>query len=242
MAKSNLAIRPKSAIASNYIDEFAGLIQSGINAWINAGQLLCDLITLDPNVFPKITQRVPWLTSDILGAFKRIGEKTLYPYLLLDASPASRKLSELPFALQSDLYGKPIPVVFKYYDGSFRESEIPFSTLTRAQADLSIGPVGIRTIDEQTEILKSIDRNKTRQKTRLPSVATVEELEPDAPSDINETPIKEVARRLQDAQIALIGARASLGMLGREIHKDQETFIEIALKGIGELRYAINNE
>ena len=114
------------------VDMFCRLVQSGIEAWTEAGKILCKALQRDPDVFTKITHRAPFMTNDILLAFKRIGERKLHPYLLLDNSPASRKMAMLPYDEQVESYGKPVRVAYKNPDGSFESFESPPQLLSNA--------------------------------------------------------------------------------------------------------------
>lgn len=206
---------------------FCSLIEMGIERWMEAGRLLSIYLSDDPDLFQKIRLRAPYMTNEILLAFKRIGEKKLYPYLLLDASPASKKLAVLSYNQQTELYGKPVKVAYQNTDGSFESYETPSQRLSSAEASLVFSPTGVRSVEEQIEILKQVPQ-KINKRTK-PKVAST-------PSQtLIEDPKDEVLRRLNSLQQDLIDTRMALERLGKPI-KNQYAWIDTTLQAIKELR------
>lgn len=93
------------------IEKFAGFIHAGINAWTKAGEILVQMKKVDPNIFDKIQKKHPAISYEILRRFEGIGTRLIYPYLLLDNCPGSKKLLSLPYSNQVSLYKAQIELV-----------------------------------------------------------------------------------------------------------------------------------
>jgi hypothetical protein len=223
------------------VDEFLRAIKAGIDCWREAGEILCRLVENDPGVFGAISRRVPWLTYDILLAFQRIGQKQLCPYLLLDGSAASKRLAFLPYEKQVAIYNeKSVQIAFETNDGSYEVRDMDWHFLTRSEAELVFDETGVRSFDEQVAILKKSKRQRHYVSTHGRNGGGDKSEESEADLVLDEKPMDALMRHLEQSQVALIGARTDLAMLGKEIHKNQDAWIEIALKAIGEFRYTIN--
>lgn len=214
------------------VDLFCRLVQSGIDRWIEAGKLLCRAKEKDSSVLIQIMDRAPYLTSDILQAFLRIGEKKLYPYILLDASPASKKLSLLSYDRQVELYGKPVKVTYRNADGSFETYETAPQKLSRQEADLVFSKSGLRSIDDQKVMLQNGSTLKPRR--RKPAIASTS-----SDSALVESPDDTVKRLLGELTAKLSEAREAIDRLGKPI-PDQFAWIDVAMKAIRKLTRELN--
>lgn len=227
------------------VDDFLRAIKSGIDCWRQAGEILCRLVEDDVTVFTKITRRVPWLNTDILLAFQRIGQKQLCPYLLLDGSAGSKKLAYLPYDKQVEIYNtKAVQVAYETLDGSYAVRDSSWHFLTRSEAELVFSESGLRSFDEQVEILKKSKRNHAKHRRNFSNSRYNENVD-EAPEtteaeSLEESAIDALKRHLEQSQAMLIAARTDLAMLGKPVHKNQDAWIEVALKAIGELRFTIN--
>lgn len=145
------------------IDEFCNLVNAGVEAWVEAGQVLCRLKEKDPDVFAVILAANPAMSQDILVVFERIGRRELYPYLLLDSSPGCLMLSTLPYEEQRELYHGGVPVVVK--KGGFTQSALKkVSQLTRQEASRVFGEKRVRTVAEQTNLVQKEQGQHQRSK------------------------------------------------------------------------------
>lgn len=245
MPKTIQKTEPPLEIVKDPMDDFLRLIKAGIDCWRQAGEILCKLVEADPQIFGKITRRVPWLTHDILLAFQRIGQRQLCPYLLLDGSAASKRLSFLPYEKQVEVYNKKsVQLAYETLDGSFEVRDLDWHFLTRSEAELVFDEKGLRSFDDQVAMLKRSKRNHrhnvvTRGRGGSGDGDAAEEETTESES-LDEKPIDALKRHLEHSQAALIAARTDLAMIGKPIHKNQDAWIEVALKSIGELRYTVN--
>jgi hypothetical protein len=130
------------------IAEFIELFQTGVNAWIKAGELLVQMVEEDPHIYDYIIQQCPTLNAGILGRFEQMGRKTLHPQLLLSASPGFSKLSKLPFSMQERYLTEPVPVIV-HTDTGTDVLLIEAKNMTKEQANQVFAPGRIRTEGEQ---------------------------------------------------------------------------------------------
>lgn len=130
------------------IEKFIELFQTGVNAWIQAGELLVSMVEEDPHVYDWIIQKCPTLNAGILGRFEQMGRKTLHPQLLLTASPGFDKLRRLPFSMQERYIKEPIPLIV-HTDGGTDVLLVEAKNMTKEQANQVFAPGRIRTEGEQ---------------------------------------------------------------------------------------------
>ena len=91
--------------------KFAALVNAGVNSWTQAGKLLVEMVDQDPDAFKKIITLYPAISHELLAIFERIGRNQVYPYLLMDNSPGCRKLLELPYESQVEIYKHGVDIV-----------------------------------------------------------------------------------------------------------------------------------
>ena len=130
------------------IEKFIELFQTGVNAWIQAGELLVSMVEEDPHIYDYIIQKCPTLNAGILGRFEQMGRKTLHPQLLLTASPGFDKLRRLPFSMQERYIKEPIPLIV-HTDGGTDVLLVEAKNMTKEQANQVFAPGRIRTEGEQ---------------------------------------------------------------------------------------------
>lgn len=136
------------------IESFNAYIAEGVEAWYKAGRLLVGMVERNPNTYSIIIKENPHLSIDLLLAFEKIGRNEIFPYVLLDKSPGSRKLLSLPFELQKKYYREPVSVVARLIDGKPVVEKRLVSNLTKEEAQIVFGPDGIRTEAEQVTLLE----------------------------------------------------------------------------------------
>ena len=130
------------------IEKFIELFQTGVNAWIKAGEMLVEMVEDDPHVYDYIIQRCPTLNAGILGRFEQMGRKTLHPQLLLSASPGFDKLRKLPFSMQERYIKEPVPIIV-HTDQGTDVLLVEAKNMTKEQANQVFAPGRIRTEGEQ---------------------------------------------------------------------------------------------
>jgi hypothetical protein len=151
------------------ISEFIELFQTGVNAWIKAGELLVQMVEDDPHIYDYIIQQCPTLNAGILGRFEQMGRKTLHPQLLLSASPGFSKLSKLPFSMQERYLTEPVPIIV-HTDSGTDVLLVEAKNMTKDQANQVFAPGRIRTEGEQKAWLMQQRSNAAKPTgTNLPA-------------------------------------------------------------------------
>ena len=145
------------------IGEFCSLINAGVEAWVKAGALLCEMKAKEPGIFNVILAAHPYLSNDLLLTFERIGKREIYPYLLVDGSPGSRMLSALPYDTQVQLYHKDVPVVVRRGDFTTTLRKT-IRSLTKPEAVRVFDGARMRSVSEQTKLVqKSVEADRQKR-------------------------------------------------------------------------------
>jgi len=215
------------------ITQFCALIFSGIEAWIKAGKLLCEMKTENPEVFFLIRVERPELTIEILETFERIGRQEIYPYLVADGSPGARHLMALPYGEQRKIYEEGVLVVTKRGAQIKKVSQLSLIELGRV-----FDGERIRSEKEQSEILRHRRRASLVARARTEENGNEDDPTLLLKADLGAEPTSELARLLGLANAIMIECRSLLAMVKRESKKD--THITNALIEIGSLRFAVN--
>lgn len=214
------------------IQQFADLVQRGVDAWVDAGKILCEMVAEDSEVREKICDRVSWMTMDVLDGFERIGRKDVYPFLLLQQSPGAHRLIKLDYETQKRFYDAEIPVAILRRGEIITESK-RLNQLSWKEADTAISDTGIRPIAEQRKLLQP----KIRIREVAPKVERIEEeiesldAEPETPDAID--------THLAKAQAELLKVRE---LLGDGNTRAFEKHITNGLNAIGGLRFELKEQ
>ena len=155
------------------IGEFCALINAGVEAWVKAGALLCEMKSQEPVIFNVILAAHPYLSNDILISFERIGRREIYPYLLVDGSPGSRMLSALPYDAQVQLYHEDVPVVVRQGDFTTTVRK-KVRSLSDREASRVFDGNRLRPVTEQTKIVEK-EQQAARQKKAAACTVEAEE-------------------------------------------------------------------
>lgn len=213
--------------ADERIKLFCDCVNKGIDAWIEAGRLLNELVEEDPSVRQKIFARNPWMTKYVLGGFERIGRREIYPRLLLDSSPGARRLIRLPYDEQERLYCTVVEVAV-INEGRVSTERKSLQSLTNNEADLVFGKNSIRPVEQQKRILTE---KKADSVVHSPLTANDFDF-----SDDNE----DIEDRLALASAAL--ARARELIVSRPYAKSVGNQITMALNAIGKARLELKQK
>ena len=95
------------------VSEFAKAIYDGMDKWIEAGELLVDMLDKSDVTYESIINEIPEMSYDVLSRFEQIGRKQLYPKLLICGSSGLRKLATLPYSEQKKYFDEPVDVIIE---------------------------------------------------------------------------------------------------------------------------------
>lgn len=133
---------------TNDIDRFFELIQRGVDAWIEAGQIVAENIDKDPDWADTVNTAHPEIGVEMIYAFERIGRKQLHPKLMLSDGPGVRKLRRLSYHQQEKFLNEPLPMLINN-EGSWESLSVDIHNLTKAQADQVFDGDCVRTLQQQ---------------------------------------------------------------------------------------------
>ena len=132
------------------------------------GNLVVALEDKQEDAFERILVEIPFLTRAKLQTLESIGHGRTDPrVILLGGGVLGTKLAGMPMQAQSEILDKSIPVAVKT-DGGIMAVNKTVHQLTERDARVAIGDKGIRTMEEQTEIIAEDEKRKaTRALTFL---------------------------------------------------------------------------
>lgn len=144
---------PNIEIQSDSVESLVRLIEISGKYLQDAGNMLCRLLTADPDVIAKVRERAPSIPVGFLANLVRVGEKTLHPNLLLNNCPAYQKIRLLPYSAQSRaLSSDHIDLVTDPESGNVLR--VAIAEMSPQQASQVFTRDGIRSRDDQRAWLK----------------------------------------------------------------------------------------
>ena len=222
-----------ATITDTRITKFCALVNAGMEAWVQAGALLCEMVRDDPLVVTRILRDNPHLTREVLDAFQRIGRKEVLPILMVDGSPGARRLAGLPYEDQARIYAGTVRVVRRTRAGVVERScRVP--DLTAGEAALVFDLDRVRSVKEQRAMLKPapVNHHYSPRETDPDEAPKVETPPQDGPRGA-------LSRALDAAHLGLMQSRTALCEIEPESAHDNQ--ITIALGAVGKLRFALND-
>lgn len=154
------------------VNDFLGKLHLGKSFFEDAAELLVTMLDEDPQVFDRILEvaHEAWLTRDVLSVFECIGRKQLTVEAMFLPKHVLDRLIAFPEDVQRRIASEAVPV-FRSEGKSrtYQGGTVGYKSakdMTRREAARAIGPAGIRTPEEQAEILRqeeeSIDTTTKR--------------------------------------------------------------------------------
>jgi hypothetical protein len=163
---NNTIEKPALTIAqiNTQIDRFVDLYVKGSEAFVQAGEILVELVDNDPRTYDYILRKFPTLNPTILNKLEQMGRKTLHPQLLFNNSAGYNKLQKLPYSLQERYIDEPIPLVV-HTDNGTDVLLVKAREMTKEQANQAFATGRIRTEGEQKAFLIQQESNAAKNVT-----------------------------------------------------------------------------
>jgi DNA-binding transcriptional regulator YdaS (Cro superfamily) len=131
--------------------EFWKQLTIGTDALLNAGKVLAKMIDLEPDTKEILIKENPNIRFPFLEALESVGRRRRHPDTLrLGSIPIANKIASLPIEQQDQIFGEGIPVLVEHGNKEVMELRKP-AEATYKEANLAIGPEGLRSEDEQRE-------------------------------------------------------------------------------------------
>ena len=140
------------------IKEFKAQLDLGTAAWVKAGSILVEVFNIDPAAMPRVMREANVAPSTVRN-FLRIGRGWLLPQLL--AAPV--RVRALPLADQKRVVAGTLPCVVER-EGGTDIVKVDVISADQETLDVMIGPMGLRTPDEQRVALASAARRRAAAK------------------------------------------------------------------------------
>jgi hypothetical protein len=131
------------------------LIEDGVKSWQIAGQMITIMRQKDPQCYAKIIALRPWLTASMLETMERIGDRRVYPYVLLEPARAGRWLLGYSYETQVDACTNGVDVLMYYKNGKPFKQKKMLKHLSRHESYQVFGPTKLRKVEDQLPYLKS---------------------------------------------------------------------------------------
>lgn len=123
----------QNQIQESKTNRFKNLIQDGIDAWVQAGEIIVDLIDNDGRTVADVAHEAG-LSANIVGKFEQLGRRQLMPYLLLGGFPAAQKMMSIPYSDQRRLKDETVSVLVQSESGEWTDLQVSPKNLTSAQS------------------------------------------------------------------------------------------------------------
>lgn len=149
---------------NKHLDRFIDLYIKGSESFVQAGEILVELVDQDPHTYDYILRKFPNLNPTVLSKLEQMGRKTLHPQLLFNNSAGFAKLQRLPYSLQERYIDEPIPLVVHTEAGT-DVLLVKAREMTKEQANQAFGTGRIRTEGEQKAYLIQQESNAARNVT-----------------------------------------------------------------------------
>lgn len=153
--------KEKLSVERSVAEKFVQLVQAGIAAWLEAGQLVAAEADKDPEFVEKLVDSVPGLTLETVLRFEAIGRGRVLPELLASGSqPGVRRLLRMPIDLQRRFVKEPVPLLVRASSGGWDTLQVDLRNLTQTQAVQVFGADGIRSEAAQRAYLEDLATKK----------------------------------------------------------------------------------
>jgi hypothetical protein len=143
--------------------QFQTLVQEGMSAWVQAGEILVTIIDSGAMALDQIAESIPEINRRTLATFERIGRKQIVPSLLIASYPAARAAARLPYSEQRRTQSEKIEVAT--LDGS--DVMVAIEDMTQSQTRQVFNDSSIRSLAGQRAWIES-------QRTRRDSERVIE--------------------------------------------------------------------
>lgn len=127
------------------IAALAEAIQTGLNAWVKAGEAVVELVDNHGMSLGEIAAaaRSELVTPHLLGQFERVGRRQVLPKLLVAGYPAALPLQKLPFSEQERLMDEKVSLLM-VRDGKQDMMQVGVEDLTKRQCAQVFDKNGLR--------------------------------------------------------------------------------------------------
>jgi len=153
-----------NAIEKSDLTRIPELIIKGIECWIEAGEIVAEVLNKNPNAMDEICNETG-LSADIVRRFEQIGRKEIFPKLLAGAGPGYRKLAKCPYREQEQYTQNPVGLLIMS-DGGPDVLAVKLEALTCEQCKQVFASDHVRDTSEQRAWIES-QREKEVQKAML---------------------------------------------------------------------------
>lgn len=149
-------LKSKTEQKEELIASLAGVIQTGLDAWVKAGEVVVDLLDKHGMSLDEIAAAAQseMITPHLLGQFERVGRRQVLPKLLVATYAAAAPLQKLPFSEQVRLVAEKVDLV-TMRDGKQDVLRVAVSDLTKQQCAQVFDKNGLRSLGAQRAWLEA---------------------------------------------------------------------------------------
>lgn len=146
-------------VTQSKIKQFVEYIQQGIEEWIKAGEIICEILDENPDAIDTICDQIPGISREIIFRFEQIGRKAILPNLLLSNCPGNKKLLQMSYSQQQQYFHEPLPVLICKDNDKYDTLLISVEKLTPEQCRQVFDSKNIRDISAQRAYIESCKRD-----------------------------------------------------------------------------------
>jgi len=133
--------------------QIVNLVNNGVESWIKAGELISKVIDNNPKCMIKLSLKTG-LSQSLLNALLRMGNKTLYPHLMLKDSLGYSRLEKCSYEAQEKYFSHPVDLLVVSKDG-YDTLKVLIENLTKNQIGQVFNNGEIRSLPAQRAYLES---------------------------------------------------------------------------------------
>jgi hypothetical protein len=148
------------------IGEFVAAMTDGINSWVKAGEIVVEILAIDPDGVDKICEAIPGLPKDVIYKFESLGRREIRPELLISDAPGVKMLAALPYSVQEKYISSPIPVLVAS-DGAVTTLNVSIQSLTPNQCKQVFAKHHVKDLGEQRAYIEDQRRREKAQKEEI---------------------------------------------------------------------------
>jgi hypothetical protein len=137
------------------VEEFIRHVTAGVDSWEKAGQVLISLHHENRNVLREINEKYPFITIDSLEIFLHIGQRTLYPLVMLLPRQVLGVVRTMRYDAQKEITTHPVNVVTRCVGDKPVIIRKSVAKLTSEEVKRSLFSRGNRSIEWQLRYLRN---------------------------------------------------------------------------------------
>jgi len=151
---NHLPIEPSGE--GEVISRILAAIVKGMEAFVEAGQMLVAYLKVEPDAYAKIVAAEPRISVGLLEQLEAVGRGAMHPDLLVAEGPGIERAKRLPYSEQVKVLTEPVEVLIEKPDGSTDVLLVDVRHMSDLQARQTMGRGHLHSHGEQRAFLADL--------------------------------------------------------------------------------------